>query len=209
MGEGSDAVMFNEEYLNFIVPLLEEAGVKFEAGLSDTEIREIEAEMGFVFPPDLRLFLQYALPSGKYKVERSDEFPTWPDWRGDLNKIKRYTNVMAYQLADDVRSNTLHASPPRLFWMEGWGDPPDDVEAAIAEWERRNQEAPRLIRLFSHRHMPALPQAGNPVFSVYSLDTIIYGNDLADYFSREFGIPRPSWAVTEPRYIEFWSDLAN
>jgi hypothetical protein len=38
--------------------------VEFDAGLTDAEARETEALFGFRFPPDLRDFLQTALPRG-------------------------------------------------------------------------------------------------------------------------------------------------
>ena len=50
---------------------LREAGVVCENGLAEGEIQLIENSFGFKFPPDLRAFLLYVLPSGK----------GWPNWR--------------------------------------------------------------------------------------------------------------------------------
>src|SRR5262249_41240611 len=43
---------------------------EFERGLSESEVRAIEAVGHFRFPPDLRAFLEFALPV-------SDRFPNW------------------------------------------------------------------------------------------------------------------------------------
>lgn len=64
--------------------------------------------------------------------------------------------------------------------------------------------------MFAHRFIPDTPAAaGNPVFSIVQTDIIHYGSDLADYFAREFGVPRPSWAAQAPKEIPFWSDLVR
>jgi hypothetical protein len=52
------------------------------------------------------------------------------------------------------------------------------------------------------RYIPAEPnESRNPVFSVHQTDIIHYGNDLADYFQREFQVPLPDRAAREPRPI--------
>jgi hypothetical protein len=38
--------------------------IEFDAGLTDAEVAVTEARFGFRFPPDLRAFLQTALPRG-------------------------------------------------------------------------------------------------------------------------------------------------
>lgn len=48
----------------------DQPGVQFEAGLSDAEVTGVEERFDFVFPPDLRAFLQHALPV-------SHGFPNW------------------------------------------------------------------------------------------------------------------------------------
>lgn len=53
------------------------------------------------------------------------------------------------------------------------------------------------------------PADGNPVFSVVQTDIIHYGDDLADYFANEFGLPLLPWARSPPRHIAFWSELVE
>src|SRR5829696_9043834 len=45
--------------------------VEFDPNLTDPEVIAVEGRFGFQFPPDLREFLQTALPRG----------PQFPDWR--------------------------------------------------------------------------------------------------------------------------------
>lgn len=53
--------------------------VLFEPGLSDPELEKVQSKWGFVFPPDLRRFLQFALPVSHHFV----------DWRrGDESAIR-------------------------------------------------------------------------------------------------------------------------
>jgi hypothetical protein len=97
------------------------------------------------------------------------------------------------------------------FWLESWGAKPALGEAcAIAR--AKVADAPHLIPIYSHRYMPDRPCiAGNPVFSIYQTDIIYYGADLFDYLCNEFehSFGRAKYALgSQPRQIEFWSDLA-
>ena len=47
------------------------------------------------------------------------------------------------------------------------------------------------------------------MYSIVQTDIIHYGNDLADYFANEFGVPRPAWAADAAKEIAFWSDLVR
>jgi hypothetical protein len=44
------------------VPQMKARGIRFEPGLTDAEVLAAEEKYGFRFPPDLRIFLQVALP---------------------------------------------------------------------------------------------------------------------------------------------------
>jgi hypothetical protein len=94
-------------------------------------------------------------------------------------------------------------------WWPGWGERPEPTTERADVLRDALAQAPTLIPLYSHRHLPESPaEAGNPVFSMHGFDTIYYRSDLADYFSRKFGEPRQS--EPEPiRRIAFWSDLVE
>ena len=94
------------------------------------------------------------------------------------------------------------------FWMPRWGERPDGMEERSEIVRRDYRDWPRLIPIFSHRYIAAEPcLPGNPVYSVYQTDIIIYGTGLADYLLAEFtgcdGCPE----LHQVRPIEPWHTL--
>jgi hypothetical protein len=162
--------------------------VKFEAGLTDEEITRCEQRFGFRFPPDLREFLQTALPSG----------PEFPDWRGgEESMLREWLDQPRQGLLFDVEHNGL--------WLDEWGDRPESLEAAIEAASAFILDAPKLIPIHAHRMMPDEPHmAGNPVLSVHQSDIIYYGFDLADYLQAEFELPNREEWPDRIRPIRFW-----
>lgn len=163
---------------------------QLDPGLSDAEVQGIENRLCFTFPPDLRAILQFVVPIGGQ----------WPNWRGgNDHDISSRLNWPLNGIRFDVESNG--------FWLDEWGPKPRETNQRLELLRHVLGRAPRLVPVYSHRFIPAEPlDAGNPVFSVHQTDIIIYGNDLADYFHREFGIPLPEAAARQPRPIRFWSD---
>lgn len=182
--------------LKFYKERLEEAGVVFAPGLTDSEVARAEAAHGFRFPPDLEEFLRYALPVSK----------GWPDWRElEERPIVESLRWPLTGILFDIQNDD--------FWHPEWGPRPESLEEAFAVAERRVEEAPKLVPVLAHRYIPERPrEAGNPVFSVYQTDIIYYGSDLANYFENEFGyyFGLTQYAIKEPvKRIEFWSAFAS
>jgi hypothetical protein len=175
---------------------LEQAGVVFESGLTEGEIQTIEESFGFQFPPDLKAFLMFTLPSGK----------GWPNWRNvEDPEIERMLNWPYEGMCFDIQNNAL--------WPPTWGAKPTSLTEAFAVAKRKVEAAPTLIPILGHRYLPDRPSIeGNPVLSVYQTDIIYYGSNLWDYFRNEFHY---YFGVTEhqtsepPRRIEFWSDFID
>src|SRR5438105_3721957 len=70
--------------------------IEFDAGLTDAEVAAVEGRFGFRFPPDLRAFLQTALPRG----------PQFPNWRsGDEGALQDWLNVPRQGVLFDVEHN--------------------------------------------------------------------------------------------------------
>ncbi|MFN7926108.1 MAG: hypothetical protein U0Q16_38780 [Bryobacteraceae bacterium] len=150
----------------------------------------VEERFGFEFPPDLRAVLQFVLPAGT-------AFPNWSS-DSEANLRSRMDSVV-----DGIWFDVEHCS----VWPSDWGARPANAQARFDKVKEIVGAAPRLIPIYGHRFIPAEPnKAGNPVFSVHQTDIICYGNDLADYFHREFDASLPEWAAKEPRNIRFWSD---
>jgi len=185
--------------MNFtlIKSTLEKADVKFDKGLTDSEAARIESIYDFQFPPDLREFLQFSLPIGE----------GWVDWRsGSEKEIVSGLNWAYEGICFDIEFNN--------FWLENWGEKPEELSDCFDTVKIYLQKMPKLIPILSHRFIPDKPNLkDNPVFSVYQTDTIIYGNNLENYFQNEFayyfGHKENFPSVKECRYIEFWTDLTG
>ena len=175
---------------------LREAGVVFESGLTQEEIQLVEASFGFQFPPDLKSFLMFALPSGK----------GWPNWRDvEDPEIQRRLDWPYEGMCFDIQNGA--------FWPAGWGPKPESLTEAFEIAKRKVDAAPKLIPILGHRYLPDRPSLeGNPVFSVYQMDIIYYGSNLWNYFEKEFqyyfGVTEHQLSDT-PRRIEFWSDFID
>jgi hypothetical protein len=167
--------------------------VEFDPGLTHAEVARAEQRFEFRFPPDLRMFLQAALPRAAH----------FPDWRvGDVARLRDWFDLPRQDILFDVEHND--------YWHTGWGIRPCMLDVALDVASEAIKAAPRLIPVCSHRMMPEEPhEAGNPVFSVHQTDIIYYGFDLADYLRHEFNLPgRAPWPETI-RPIRFWSDFVD
>lgn len=162
--------------------------IEFGDGLTDAEIVAVESQFGFRFLPDLREFLQTALPRG----------PQFPDWRSaDEAVLRDWLDLPRQGVLFDVKHNA--------FWLKEWGPRPGSLEEALRVASALVSSAPRLVPVYGHRMIPDEPHLpGNPVFSVHQTDIIHYGFDLADYLRHEFGLPgRQAWP-DQVRPIRFW-----
>jgi hypothetical protein len=183
----------SEDTWDGMVARLRSRGIAFDAGLTDAEVASAESRFEFRFPPDLRAFLQTALPRG----------PRFPDWRsGDETALRDWLDLPRRGVLFDIEYNA--------FWLEEWGPRP----AALVEAKRAGEQliaaAPRLIPVYMHRMIPAEPHLpGNPVFSVHQTDIIVYGTDLRDYLAHEFLMTeaeQEEWTVPSgTRPIAFWN----
>ena len=182
--------------LEFYCTKLRDAGVRFAAGLSETEARRAEDHHGFRFPPDLREFLISGLPI-------SDGWPNWRDFSDP--DIARMIAWPFEGMCFDITNNA--------FWLDEWGPKPSIDEDAFAVAKAHLDQAPTLIPVCGHRYIPDAPcLAGNPIFSVYQTDIIYYGADLGNYLENEFHyyFKTPQYFIKEPvRRIGFWSRLVE
>ncbi|BCJ72713.1 hypothetical protein CS0771_22570 [Catellatospora sp. IY07-71] len=157
--------------------------------LDAREFTDLERRFGFTFNPDHRTLLATGLPEGS----------RWPDWRdGDPDELRERLAAPIDGVLFDVQENG--------YWHPSWGERPSRTAFALAVAHRHLTEAPRLVPVYGHRYAPALPEPGLPVLSVMQTDVIVYGNDLAAYLRREFGLAG-SDGEPAPALIPFWSDL--
>ncbi|MBN8639787.1 MAG: SMI1/KNR4 family protein [Anaerolineae bacterium] len=181
----------NAAVLNQIQTHMQAHGVVFAAGMTDAEIARTEAKFGFRFPPDLKQWLQHALPISS----------GFPDWRaGAAEALNEQVQFADEGVLCDVEHNQ--------FWAKAWGERPATLPEALAVAKQHLQRLPKLIPIYKHRFISSEPhEAGNAVLSIMQTDIIYYGADLSSYLSHEFHFPNPLPAPSEPRRVPFWSDL--
>jgi hypothetical protein len=210
-----------------IITNLRNSGIQVQQGLSEAEFAPIEAEFGFLFPPDLRAILAAGLPIGA----------GFPDWRatGARLHLRVSLDLPMAAISFQIARNTL--------WARCWGPKPTDPEKALRVARNARKKAPLLIPIFNHCYIPCNPSlAGNPVFYVDENRIFCCGFDLSDFFQRESPnrsseifpgsvVLKKQRSVTEksvtsvcsevnftrrsldaggrtPRWVEFWSDAA-
>ena len=181
-----------------IIRKLKAKKVKFEHGLSDEEVQQIENKFNLKFPPDLLYFLQKELPV-------SNDFVNWRSGlksKSEAIAIRKKLDWPFDGMVFDIEKNG--------FWIEEWGTKSDNVSENIATAKRHYKTYPKMIPIRSHRYIPSKPyKAANPVFSIYQTDIIYYGYDLAHYLANEFHfeLSNDFIKLDKPRHIEFWGDF--
>jgi hypothetical protein len=159
--------------------------------LSAMELAVAQEHAEAAFPDDLCELLTRTLPAG-------DGFP---DWRGRPAEAMRDWRDW---LVDSIHFDVTQSA----FWLDEWGDVPRDPRESRQIVAQALAEAPALIPIFAHRAIPNDPLiAGNPVFSVWQTDIILYGANLIEYLANEFG--RRYQIAPNARTIRFWSNLAG
>ncbi|MBV9989999.1 MAG: SMI1/KNR4 family protein [Alphaproteobacteria bacterium] len=162
------------------------------AGYTQSELDDIQAKWGLRFPPDL-----VALYRQRRKVIETPGFDSF-DWLAADDATVR--DALDWPLGGfffDVGHG--------LWWPE-WGPMPEENSAREARLREIFAQAPKLIPVCGHRYIPETPhEAGNPVFSVYQMDVIVYGADLADYIVHENTVGPRIFETPPAKMIPFWS----
>jgi hypothetical protein len=166
-------------------------------GLSESELGRAQEAACAEFPPDLCELLTATLPSGS-----TSSGSTFPDWR-----------TRPREAMDDWRARLVHGLHFDVlnndFWPNAWGARPDNSGESLEIVTQRLNEAPALIPIYAHRAIPNEPlEAGNPVFSVWQTDIIVYGNDLPEYLRQEFHGDEFNTELPK-RTIRFWTAMLD
>ena len=183
-----------------IIRKLKAKKVKFEHGLSDEEVQQIENKFNLRFPPDLQYFLQKELPISNGFV----------NWRLGLQSKIEAMDIR--KRIDWPFSGIVFDIEHNAFWMEEWGEKSNDLNENIMVAEIYYETYPKMIPIYSHRYIPSEPhKTGNPVFSIYQTDIIYYGYDLAHYFAHEFRFELSDKfpIIDAPNHIDFWGDIES
>ena len=148
-------------------------------GLTDVQMRRVQERYDLRFPPDLVELFSELVPLGPRFYDWADETPE------NVAHIRGMIGWPVEGVLFDVENNAV--------WLPEWGERPAQKEDAIALAAEHLGTAPHLVPLMGHRYLPTEPcKSGNPVFSIYQTDMIVYGRDLNDYFHNELGGSRTS-----------------
>ena len=186
--------------MEILKELLVAKEIKFDDGLTDIEVKKIEEKFNIIFPPDLKSFLQLALPVSKSFV----------NWR-DALKSEIVEESILFKL-DWPLSGMLFDLEHNNFWLKAWGNKPEMYKVQGAIVKEKYLTFPKLIPIYSHRYIPMTPsEENNPIFSVHQMDIIYYGHNLISYFANEFKLELPEELKSTENYknIEFWSDFVE
>lgn len=165
-------------------------------GYSQNELEDIQAKWHLRFPPDLIALYRERRRVIEHEDERFSSF----DW------IKEPDQKIQDMLDWPFEGFWFDAQHNLSRWWPEWGEVPVDLADRQACLREIFSRAPRLIPVYGHRYIPEEPhEPGNPIFSVYQMDVIYYGANLADYIARETQTPNTHKAMTTPRSIPFWS----
>lgn len=168
-----------------------------KGGISASEVKNIEDQLGFRMPEDFAYLLQNIQDPGgvlfnwsSFSKNKYDEMMEWV-WQG---------------VEFDIGHN--------CFWLEKrWGAPPEDISERLDIAKQDFKNWPKLLPVYGHRFLAAEPcLAGNPVFSIMQTDIIYYGANLAHYLMQEFVVGESHATNTHQhniRKIDVWSDVAE
>lgn len=165
---------------------------EFAPGLSEDEIAAVELWVGAPMPPELRACLSAAVPVGD----------RWPDWRDEPDIRKLVENVWN-GIAFDIRENDV--------WKDWWRKRPESVEDRLAEAKRiYDKTAPKMYPIYGHRYLPSQSGRYNkPVFSIVQTDIVVYGDNLFQYLSHEFGDGEEKGEFAMGSHVHYWDLMAE
>ncbi len=167
-------------------------GVEFAPGMTGSEIDEIAAASGAPVPAELSMFLMSGVPIA----------PKWARWvDGPETVLATSREWIKRAFAFDVEQSQ--------YWHPSFGERPQDPREAVEIATDFVAGTPALLPIYAHRFLATAPVDGQrAVLSVWqAVDSIFYGNDLADYFANEFSVSRPSWSATALPRVPVWEDL--
>ncbi|CAE7748608.1 unnamed protein product [Symbiodinium sp. CCMP2456] len=161
----------SQDVIDELIHNMRAAGVAFSEGMTDEEVRQAEENCKIRFPPDLKLFLQTAMPEG----------PEFPNWRRTVAvSVHDHHAVMR----DDIHSRL---GGVQSFWYTEWGPRPEDRTERASLTARHLKGVPRLIPVYRHHFVVSGTPAGQPVLGVADpCRMCLLATDLAAYFSLIF-----------------------
>lgn len=167
-----------------------------ENGLTNAQLAAFEQVVGAQLPFELGLLLVMGVPDGD----------RW--WRWDENPAAEW-----HRWLDQLHGGVLFDVEHNGLWLHSWGAPPASVEERLSTVQSMLDAAPPLVPVRGHRCMPVVPVVPGdeprsiPVYSIVQTDIVIYGDDLAGWFHKQFDLALPLWEHAGEADVPFWSPL--
>jgi hypothetical protein len=182
---------YDADWAERAVGHLKAVGVEFTAGLTARDCDAIGQSFGVAMPTELTLLLAVGVPiSAK-----------WARWSEGPETVAE----TARSWIDGAFTFDIMAAQ---YWHPLFGERPGTSPEAVEQALEVVHAAPPLLPVYAHRFITTSSTGPGPVLSVWqAVDSIIYGNDLADYLANEFGIERPAWAATRSAPVPVWDRL--
>lgn len=178
---GQMAATYDVDWAEQTVAQLARRGVEFASGLSSVDLDAISSSFSVPVPEEFELLLRVGVPVS----------PKWARWLDGPEQVAADARLWIDRaFAFDIEQCQ--------YWHPLFGARPvSDADAVIQALEFVSTSPP-LIPIYSHRFLTTPSSRPRAVLSVWqAVDSVFYGNDLADYLSREFAIERPLWAASD------------
>lgn len=167
--------------------------IRYQKGLSDEEIIQIERKYNIFFPYELKMLLKQALPI-------SEGFYNWRDLSESNYEFILHSINRPF--------SDFYNEASEIYWNDDWGEEPENNKEIQAIIRDKLSSAPKLIPIYAHRYMPMINSDTNPIFSIHGIDIIIYGESLVDYLNIEFGEKaQASINFSNICEVPFWSEV--
>jgi hypothetical protein len=164
------------------------------SGYTQTELDDAQEKWNLRFPPDLVAILL----ERRRVVETEFEKSFWIDQPDDV--VREILGWPFESFWFDIENGS---------WWPEWGDRPAAEQERKEKFQAIFAHAPKLVPVYGHRYLPSEPhESGNPVFSVWQMDVIMYGANLDDYIHRESNPQSKGWPQpgdTNVKRIRFWT----
>lgn len=158
---------------------LSDLGFKVKPGLTAERIEAINKAFGCEMPQDLKDLLTVCVP-----VAFPGKTGRFPDWYGNPQTIAAESRIrIDASLEFDITRNN--------YWCDEFGPKPATREEMLRQARGVVRSWPVLLPIYAHRVLPTVYSGNHPPILSFAqfVDTIIYGNNLYDYFIKEFHLP--------------------
>ena len=200
---------------------------RWRGGLTDSDLRILEAMFSFRLPGAYRRFLAAlhtpdpALAAVQSRAGRliRVEGRLFTDWTGPTTPL---IAALEAPLDGVLRGVALGR------WHPSWGERPGDERERARRVRRLAAAGPRLVPVAGHRYLVAAPGADDgPVIAVHGADAALFAPDLRGTLLRELGVAdpdrpaaadadedggtlaNPAAAAASNARIPFWSDVID